>query len=91
MILHLSEKEATKLFLLVRHYANLLNSGTMPVNPETIEFYESLYDNIGVQIESHKRQSDNAEKALKECLNSLYGKDAAELHPEIYEGGENNG
>lgn len=86
MILHLSEKEATKLLLLVRNYANLLQSGKPPAKQETIDFYENLYDSIGVQIESHKRQSDDAEKALKDCLASLYGKGAEELHPEIFGG-----
>lgn len=75
MILHLSEKEAVKLLLLVRHYANTLQNSKLPSKQETIDFYENLYDNIGVQIESHKRQSEKANNALKKCLSSIYGKE----------------
>lgn len=60
MILHLSEKEAMKLLLLVRHYANTLNNSTMKARQETIDFYEDLYDNLGVQIEQQKRGAENA-------------------------------
>lgn len=61
MILHLSEKEAVKLLLLVRHYANLLQNSSIPTKQETIDFYENLYDNVGVQIESQKRQKEGDE------------------------------
>lgn len=61
MILHLSEKEAVKLLLLVRHYANLLQNSSIPTKQETIDFYENLYDNVGVQIEIQKRQKEGDE------------------------------
>lgn len=60
MILQLTEKEAMKLLLLVRHYANTLNSSTMKARQETIDFYEDLYDDLGVQIEQQKRGAENA-------------------------------
>jgi hypothetical protein len=60
MIIHLTEKEAMKLLLLVRHYANTLNNSTMKARQETIDFYEDLYDNLGVQIEQQKRGAENA-------------------------------
>lgn len=60
MIIQLSEKEAMKLLLLVRHYANTLNNSTMKARQETIDFYEDLYDNLGVQIERQKRGAENA-------------------------------
>lgn len=60
MIIHLTEKEAMKLLLLVRHYANTLNSSTMKARQETIDFYEDLYDDLGVQIEQQKRGAENA-------------------------------
>ena len=60
MIIQLTEKEAMKLLLLVRHYANLLNSSPMKARQETIDFYEDLYDDLVVQIEQQKRGAENA-------------------------------
>ena len=60
MIIQLTEKEAIKLLLLVRHYANTLNNSTMKARQETIDFYEDFYDNLGVQIEQQKRGDENA-------------------------------
>lgn len=60
MNIHLTEKEAMKLLVLVRHYANTLNSSTMKARQETIDFYEDLYDDLGVQIEQQKRGAENA-------------------------------
>ena len=57
MVLQLTEKQAEKLLLLVRHYANLLTNSKPPAKPDTIEFYESLYDDIGVQIETERRKA----------------------------------
>ena len=60
MLIELTEKEAMKLLLLVRHYANTLNNSTMKARQETIDFYEDLYDDLGVQIEQQKRGAENA-------------------------------
>lgn len=60
MIIQLTEKEAMKLLLLVRHYANTLNNSTLKARQETIDFYEDMYDNLGVQIEQQKRGAEDA-------------------------------
>lgn len=50
MLLQLTEKQAEKVLLLVRHYSNLLKNSKPPAKPDTIEFYETLYDDIGLQL-----------------------------------------
>lgn len=51
MKIELTEKQAIKLFLLVRHYINTTLKGSrLPVRQESVEFYEKLYDDLGRQL-----------------------------------------
>lgn len=51
MKIELSEKQAVKLLLLVRHYITAVLKGSrLPVRKESLEFYEKLYDDLGRQL-----------------------------------------
>ena len=51
MKIELTEKQAIKLLLLVRHYINTALKGSrLPVRQESLLFYEKLYDDLGRQL-----------------------------------------
>lgn len=61
MKLELTDKEAVKVLLLVRHYLNtVLNGSRLPVRQSSVDFYEALYVKIGQQIEDQKEGAEDA-------------------------------